>query len=339
MILFCLLTYFLSLFVNNLTAIIVIVPITLNMSAIAGFAPRPIIIGEIISSNLGGASTMVGDFPNMLISAEAGIGFNQFIFFMMPVCLILLGVLLVFLKVKNGGCDNKPDKNIGPLKIIKPRLTEREHKAERRAIFVLCPVVLLFTVAENISVSPSAIALFGALILYMFSGINRSSILKHVGFNDILFFVGLFIVVGSLEACGLLQYIAKGIAFLSFGKPWLLCLVLMWTAAFLTAFLSAGPTTAFFFPVVLGIGMAAPQNVIWWALSLGVLAGSSATVVGATAGPVAVSLVEKFGSDYRPDLKAESRITYRQFASIGVPMMFMILAVSSIYVLCLCTIA
>ena len=145
-------------------------------------------------------------------------------------------------------------------------------------------------------------------------------------------------MVGSLEACGFLQYISSGISMLSFGKPWLLCLVLMWVAAFLTAFLSAGPATAFFFPIVLGIGITPPHHIIWWALSLGVLAGSSATIVGATAGPVATTLVENFSSRYNLDTKDGSTITYQQFAKIGVPVMFIILAVSSIYVMSLCMI-
>ena len=338
LILFCLMSFFFSLIVNNLTTILVIVPMTLNLSAKVGFDPRPIIIGEIIASNLGGASTMVGDFPNMLISAEAGIGFNQFIVFMMPVCLILLGILLVFLMVKCEDRDNMPKEKTRPVKIVRPRLTDRERKAVTKAISILCLVILFFTFSKGISVAPSAIALLGGLTLYLFAGINRRRILTQVGFKDIQFFIGLFIVVGSLETCGLLQYISRGITLLSFGKSWLLCLVLMWVAAFLTAFLSAGPTTALLFPVVLGIGIAPPHHVIWWALSLGVLAGSSASIVGATAGPVATSLLENFSSKYQLNTKGTHTITYQQFTSIGVPMMFMILAASSIYILCLCTV-
>ena len=337
LILFCLLTYLFSLAVNNLTTILVVVPMTLNLSAIVGFDPRPVIIGEVISSNIGGASTMIGDFPNMLISAEAGIGFNQFIVFMMPICMIILGIVLIFLTSKSVNSKNiVPKKNTRILKIVKPRLTERERKALRKSIFVLCLIIILFAVSELISVTPPAIALLGGVTLFLFSGVNRRAIVNQVGFNDILFFTGLFIVVGSLEACGFLQYISSGITVLSLGKPWLLCLVLMWAAAFLTAFLSAGPTTALFFPIILGIGMTPPHHIIWWSLSLGVLAGSSATIVGATAGPVATSLVENFSSRHQLGPDGINTITYQQFARIGVPAMFLILAASSIYILCLC---
>ena len=336
LIVFCIITYFFSLVVNNLSTILVIVPMTLKLSAILRFDPRPFIIGEIISSNLGGASTMVGDFPNMLISSEAGIGFNEFIIFMMPICLILLGVLLVFLNLKIGSFA-VPDKDEAIQGRIRPPMfTHRGRRALRRAVFVLCHVIFLFIISGKISLNPSAVALFGGLSLFLFSGINRMTLVRRAGFNDILFFIGLFVVVGGLEASGLLQYISNGIATMSFGKPWLLCVILMWSAALLTAFLNAGPTTALFFPVVLGFGLMPPQHVVWWALSLGVLAGSSATIFGATAGPVSATLVENYSSQYGLSLSGGNTITFGQFAKLGIPVMLLFLSVSSVYVTYLC---
>ncbi|HUV49769.1 MAG TPA: SLC13 family permease [Anaerolineae bacterium] len=336
LILFCLITYGFSLLVNNLTTIFIIVPMTLKLAALVGFDPRPVVIGEVISSNLGGASTMIGDFPNMLISAEAGIGFNQFIVFMMPICLILMAILLVFLRLKTSNfADCRKDLS-STAEIVEPRLTKREQSAVRRAVFILFHVIFLFIISKRISLNPSAIALFGGLSLFLLSGINRRRLMSRLGFNDVLFFAGLFIVVGGLEASGILRYISDGIATLSSGRPLPLCLVLMWTAAFLTAFLSAGPSTALFFPIVFGIGLSLPHHIIWWALSLGVLAGSSATIVGATAGPVAATLVENFSSRHSVDLKDGNTISYAEFAKIGIPVMFLFLLVSSIYISWLC---
>ena len=332
-ILFCLITYIFSLLVNNLTTIIVIVPMTLSLASIVGFDPRPLIIGEIIASNLGGASTMVGDFPNMLISSEALIDFNQFIIFMMPICMILFSILLLYFKFKFTDFDQDFLITTKQVKISKPKIALKDQRAARRAIFILCHMVFLFTISKKISLNPSAIALFGGLSLFLFSGLNKGKIVSQIGFNDILFFIGLFVVVGSLEASGMLQYVSEGIKVLSFGKPWLLCLTLMWSAAFLTAFLSAGPTTALFFPIVVGLGILPPHHMIWWSLSLGVLAGSSATIVGATAGPVAATLVEQFSSKYGIKLAGGNTIPQRQFVRIGVPIMFIFLTVSSIYII------
>ncbi len=328
----CLITYFFSLFVNNLTTILIIVPMTLNLAVILRFDPRPFIIGEIISSNLGGASTMVGDFPNMLIASETGIGFSEFIVFMLPICLILFGILLMYLRLKIEHLPVPGNKETLGNQIRSPRLNQMERRALRKAIIVLCHVILLFILTEKTYLDPSAVALFGGLSLFLFSGIDRKKVLSRVGFNDILFFIGLFVVVGGLEASGLLQYISRGLTVLSLGKPWLLCLILMWSAAFFTAFLNAGPTTALFFPIVLGFTLALPDHVMWWSLSLGVLAGSSATILGATAGPVAASLVENFSSKYQLGLSGGNTITFGQFARIGMPIMLLFLSVSSVYV-------
>ena len=333
---FCLITYFFSLLVNNLTTILVIVPITLKLAATLNFDPRPLIVGEVISSNLGGASTMVGDFPNMLISSQAGIGFGQFVIFMMPICLILLGLMLLYFKVKIGMFHLPEFQKPRPPENPSSAETPVSMRAQRRGLFVLGHVVFLFIISNMISLNPSAVALLGGTSLFLFSGIDREKIIRGIGFNDILFFTGLFVVVGGLEASGMLNYISGALEISSFGQPWLLCLVLMWSAAFLTAFLNAGPTAALFFPVVMGCALAPDHHIIWWALSLGIMSGSSATVFGATAGPVSVTLLEKFSAENRMDLPGGNTITFKQFSGTGVPLMLIFLSVSSVYVTFLC---
>ncbi|MBF0202804.1 MAG: PDZ domain-containing protein [Desulfamplus sp.] len=364
MILFCIITYIFSLLVNNLTTIMVIVPMTLSLADRIGFDPRPIVIGEVISSNIGGASTMVGDFPNMLIASGAGIGFNQFIVFMMPMCMILFGIMLLYLKARldyfgdiEEEDDGRDDKFYGQRlereRFIQPKFTIKERRTIKRALFILIHMLVLFSLSDLLSLNPSAIALAGGLSIFLFSGMNKSLLLRQIYFNDVFFFTGLFIIVGGLEASGLLQYITDFIMTISMGKPWLCCMVVMWVAAFFTAFLSAGPTTALFFPIVAGIGAMPSHNIIWWSLSLGVLAGSSATVIGATAGPVATTLVENFSSKYPLVMKSGigvkgvidmkdsiktnigKRFSFRQFSGLGIPIAFVFLIVSNIYIMLL----
>lgn len=333
---FCLITYFFSLLVNNLTTILVIVPITLKLASNLRFDPRPLIVGEVISSNLGGASTMVGDFPNMLIASQAGIGFGRFIIFMMPICLILLGLMLLYLKLRIGDFPVLETGKTPQKERRVPGYTQAQRRALRRGLFVLAHVIFLFIISGMISLNPSAVALLGATSLFLFSGLDRRKIMRGVGFNDILFFAGLFVVVGAVEASGLLNYISRALETFSLGRPWLLCLVLMWAAALLSAFLNAGPTAALFFPVIIGCALAPSHDIIWWSLSLGILAGSSATIFGATAGPVAVTLLEKFSYGNGPHLYGGSTITFNQFARIGLPLMLVFLSVSSVYVIFLC---
>ncbi len=335
---FCLITYLFSLLVNNLTTILVMVPITLKLSSNLKFDPRPLVIGEIIASNLGGASTMVGDFPNMLIASQTGIGFGRFAIFMMPICLILLALMLIYLKIRIGRFPVAPTAKTSPCETAPPPgYTPIQKRALRRGLFVLAHVIFLFVISSIISLNPSAVALLGATSLFLFSGLDRGKIMEGVGFNDILFFTGLFVVVGALEAVGLLDHFSGALETFSFGRPWLLCLLLMWTAALLTAFLNAGPTATLFFPVVVGCATAPSHDIIWWSLSLGVLAGSSATIFGATAGPVAVTLLEKFNTENGPSPYGEgTTITFGQFAATGLPLMLIFLSVSSLYVAFLC---
>ena len=333
---FCLVTYFFSLLVNNLTTILVIVPITLKLAASLRFDPRPFIVGEVIASNLGGASTMVGDFPNMLIASQAGIGFGRFVIFMMPICLILLGLMLLYLKPKIGKFSILKTGKTPQLENPAPGYTRAQRRALRRGLFVLGHVIFLFIISGMISLDPSAVALIGATSLFLFSGLDRRKIMRGVGFNDILFFAGLFVVVGALEASGVLNYISGALETFSLGRPWLLCLVLMWAAALLTAFLNAGPAAALFFPVVMGCAPAPSHDIVWWALSLGILAGSSATIFGATAGPVAVTLLEKFSVVNHLNFQGGNTISFRQFSETGLPLMLIFLSVSSVYVTFLC---
>ncbi|MEE8400328.1 MAG: SLC13 family permease [Desulfobacterales bacterium] len=332
---FCLLTYFFSMLVNNLITILIVVPITLNLTEALEMDPRPIVVGEIIASNLGGASTMIGDFPNMLIATEAGIGFIEFIVFMMPICLILLGLLLIYLWSTYGRSPRYTARTkASPLK--EPAHHPRNHRITNRALFVLFHMIFLMLLADRISLHPSAIALLAGAILFLFSGVDHRTIIKGIGFNDLLFFFGLFVVVGGLEATGLLLYITRAAIALSFGKPWFLCLILMWSAAFLTAFLNAGPATAFLFPIVLSFSQGPPGHVIWWALSLGVLAGSSATILGATAGPVAVTLVENHHLKRTSGSLEGGSLSFAGYARTGVPVALIFLCVSSVYITYLC---
>lgn len=335
-VLFCLVTYSLSLFVNNLTTILVVAPVTLRLATMSGFDPRPVIIGEIIASNLGGALTMIGGFPNMIISAETGIGFSRFFVFMTPICLVLLGVMLLFCKsiiVPLAVAGSPVGKS---REIPRPRLTGRQRWAVRRGIFVLAHCVFLLAISEFISVNVSAVALLAGISAFLFCSVDRNRVIRKIGFNDLLFFAGLSVIVGALEASGWLEYISRGIAVLSFDRPWLLCLILMWSAAFMAAFLNAVPTTLLFFPVVMGFTSVPSHHIIWWALSLGILAGSSATIFGATAGPVAATLVEKFCANHRINLVGGDVLSYEQFLETGLPIMLLFLGISSLYIVFLC---
>jgi len=389
--LFCLVTYTLSLVVNNLTTIMLMVPMVLSLSKYLDCNPKPFLISMIVASNLGGASTMVGDFPNMLIGTETGLPFYQFTSYMLPVCLLELFVLLVYLRfarpsifkaaapLPSLSADGYPnfepfDKDCpelsGPadgagsnytlLNTIRYRLdkTIKSRDMLRRGLIILAIVIAGFLLSDIMNWSPAVIALVGGIIALVFGGCEPFSLLQKVSIRDILFFSGLFVLVGAAEASGALGYISGAIVHASFGNTLILCLLLMWTGAFVTCFLNAGPTTALFLPIVLSFKSAAPHSLYWWSLSLGVCAGSSGTLVGATAGSVTATMIDRFikernesTADPAKDDQAGlaqalsdssnstdkdgyilTKLTFKEYASLGLPIMVIFLLISSIYI-------
>jgi len=373
--LFCLVTYGFSLVVNNLTTIMLMAPMVLKLSKYLDYDPKLFLVSMIIASNLGGASTMVGDFPNMLIGTEIGLPFYQFIRYMLPVCLFELFVLLVYLRIAKLGLfkstvalysltandysnyespyDNFPELVDQPnlansnnslfttMKLSLPK-TISNRDALRRGLIILAVVIVGFLVSDFLNWSPAIIAFVGGIIALAFGGCEPFSLLGKVSIRDILFFSGLFVLVGAAEACGALNYISQIIVHLSFGNLLVLCLLLMWAGAFVTCFMNAGPTTALFLPVVLSFKSAAPQNLYWWALSLGVCAGSSGTLVGATAGSITATMVDRFikeeGKSKNSSMHTNknssryNKLTFQEYASLGLPIMLIFLLISSIYV-------
>jgi len=303
---FCIVTYAFSLFVNNLTTIMLMAPMVLKLSKYLDCDPKPFLTSMIIACNLGGASTMVGDFPNMIIGTEASVPFYQFITYMFPICLLELFVMLLYLRFVRSSIFaqtvpqsvSKPNEyqDCEQFDTDVPELVDEGRKffddikqsiptaitnqnALRRGLIILGVVILGFLGSDYLRCSPAIIAIVGGVIALVFGSCRPLALLQKVSIKDILFFSGLFVLVGAAEASGALGYVSETITHLSFGNILVLCLLLMWSGAFTTCFMNAGPTAAMFLPIVLSLKSAAPHNLYWWSLSLGVCAVSSGTLI------------------------------------------------------------
>jgi Na+/H+ antiporter NhaD/arsenite permease-like protein len=334
----CSITYLFSLLVNNLSTIMVMIPVTLYVCRGLNLNPVPVVIAEIVSSNIGGASTMVGDFPNMMISSSTGLEFFDFIIFMLPVCFILLLCLFLYMK-RFGFTDKKKRSSAAMKKASLQRLKDEVENLDvdwlsvRRVLIILAFVILGFMVLPVFRIKPATIVLTGCFILLAIENKQAAEVIKKIGLADIIFFMALFILVGGALHSGLLKSISNFIVTLSAGHKMLYLILLMWTAAFFTAFLNAGPATVLFIPVVMHSHFAASSDIAWWALSLGVLAGSSATITGATAGIVAQTMLEE--SDLNEN---KGRFTFRVYSTHGLPIALMFLIISSVYIAFLCSV-
>lgn len=342
MLFLCGITYIFSLFVNNLSTILVIVPITLKIAEEFDMDVVPLLICEVIASNLGGASSMIGDFPNMLISSETRLIFHDFIFYMFPVCFIQLLALFAYMRRKGWIEDAASGRSAKDVKAdVVERMrrelkeTQYDRKAVKKGLIFLSVVVLGFIFSEFIHISAPLIALMGGFMLLAFGGVDPKSIFRKTNFRDILFFASLFVMVGAIDASGALAAISGVVKFISGGNLLLQALLVMWIAAFFTSFLNAGPATALFIPIIFRLGVSYPHNYIWWALSLGVLAGSSATLTGATAGAVTVTMLEDYKDSAKKKHALGSILSFRTYAKVGVPIMFLFLAISTVYIVIL----
>lgn len=333
-----LVTYGLSLTVNNLATMVVILPVTLTVCLHMKLNPAPLLIAEIMASNLGGASTMVGDFPNMIISSAGNLHFLDFIGGMMAPCVMLLAVMLGYFHFHRA----KFDPETGPPGArIKANPDLQDPVIDRRlmntGLTILGMVLVGFLFTEVIGLRPGWIAVTAGALVLIFAGRGwETDWFTACGGHDIVFFIGLFVMVGGLVAAGTLDGVLWFIETVGGGNGLRMMLVLMWIAAISTIFLNAGAATAFFVPVASNLHAGLADPAVYWALSLGVLAGSSAALTGATAGPVAASHLDRFVKDH-PEMQnfmtSGVRLDFRGYLRWGMPVMGIFLMISSLYII------
>jgi Na+/H+ antiporter NhaD/arsenite permease-like protein len=314
----------------------VVLPVTLAQCRLARINPVPLLIAELVASNLGGASTMVGDFPNMIIASVAHLHFLDFIGGMMAPCLVLLAVMLLFFQRRQGALAiaQRPAPGYRPGTLLSAQITDPY--LYRLGLSVLLVTLLGFLAAKSLDIRPATIALLAGLLLLLTGKFARESLFEAMNGGDILFFLGLFVMVGGLRAAGVLDGVTWLITTLGLGNSRLELLLLLVASGVVTLFLNAGPSTAFFVPVAMDMSGYIPGSIVWWTLSLGVLAGSSASLTGATAGSVAVTYLEREVARFpemRSYLLPSQGLDAPVFLRQGLPIMAVFMSVSAVYIL------
>lgn len=343
--LFCILTYIVSAFMDNIATILVLIPLTLELAKELRFDPKPMVIGELIASNLGGASTMFGDFPNLLISFSSGLQFHDFILYEMPCCLIMLCAMFVYMRYKHSSFFVQ-EKNVSQKQqkakmfsrtMIKPISDKKELS---KGLIMLGFVITGMIFLRPLGINPGIVALVGGFLLMLVSSVPKGFLIKNAGWVDVAFFTSLFIIVGAAEACGLLAFVSqKIIVDLSAGHLLTMALLLMYLAALITAFMNAGPTAAIFIPIVNHFGVIPENNLFWWALSLGIVSGASASLYGASGGPLASSILVKYWKKTRknsnqdaPLIQIQNKLDMQEYFKTGGPIMIIFLIISTMYI-------
>lgn len=320
---FGIMTGVLSSFLDNVTTILLMIPVTLVISKLLKINPIPFIMTEVISSNIGGTATLIGDPPNIMIGSEGGIGFLDFIVNLTPVVIVIL-IMTVFIMrfvYKNELIvEEKLKKEIMKLDEYSA-ITDKTLLT--KSLIVLGLVILGFFMHEHLGYESSTVALAGATVLLLISGVELDEILVEIEWPTIFFFIALFTIVGTLEEVGVISMMAKEIVGLTKGNLLLTGLIILWASAILSAFLDNIPFVATMIPLIKGMGVMTGMNImpLWWALSLGACLGGNGTLIGASANVVTVGIMEKEGY----------KITFKDFIKIGFPMMILSIIVSTIY--------
>jgi len=328
LILLSLVTAFLSAFLDNVTTVILMVPMTFLIADALETSPMPFLLTQVMASNIGGAATLIGDPPNILIGSAADLSFADFVVNLAPVVLLtlpaVLGVLyLMFRKELRESIDAGEI-----IASIDAAGSIRDRVLLRKSLIVLGAVVLAFFLHGALHLEAATIALFGAAALMLYARTDVEEVLRGVEWATLLFFVGLFILVGGLEVTGFVGGIAELLTGVAGGASATTALVVIWGSGLASGIVDNIPFTATMIPVIRDMAEAerlseAQMRPLWWALALGADFGGNLTLIGASANVVVAGMSERAGC----------RISFLKFLLYGIPVTLVSLTIATVYVL------
>lgn len=313
-----------SAFLDNVTTVILIMPVTFIIAKELDIDPIPLLITEVIASNIGGTATLIGDPPNIIIGSAAGLSFLDFVLELTGIIALILfisvGVLMFMFRKK---LKTSPEKMLHVTRIDNSK-TITNYPLMIRSLVVLGLVILGFVLHDVIHIQASIVAMAGASFLLIFEK-PQQQILYNVEWNTILFFIGLFIIIGGLEASGGIALMAKWLLDITQGSQNATAMVILWGSGLLSGIIDNIPYTVTMSPMlvqiqsVMGVEYTHP---LWWCLSLGACLGGNMTIIGAAAN---VIVSETASSTGHP-------ISFMKFMKYGVLITFISLTLSSLYI-------
>jgi Na+/H+ antiporter NhaD/arsenite permease-like protein len=336
MAIFAIVTAVLSAFLDNVTTVLLITPVTLLIADALEVDPIPYLISCALASNIGGTATLIGDPPNIMIASKAQLDFMAFIYHLAPVVAVIMIFYLFAIKFIWG-------KKLKTREELKKRIMEmNENEAIKdpvmlkKSLTVLAIVLTGFVFHGVLHFQPATIALFGAGLLLLLSKTHEPHhILAEIEWPTIFFFMGLFIIVGGVVKVGLIKWMSIQILDLTQGNMFATSMVVMWFSAFASAIVDNIPYVATMNPLIIDMARQLWPNLsgiqllqhpdlmpIWWSLALGACLGGNGSAIGASANVIVVGMSEKAGS----------KVSFMKFMAYGMPLMIMTVLISTIYV-------
>ncbi len=325
MILLVLVTAIASALLDNVTTVLLIAPVTLLVCDRLAINAAPFLMAEAFASNIGGTATLVGDPPNIIIASKAGLTFNDFLIHLAPIVIIVTAVLIALLpRLFRGAFTVDPDRVAEVMS-----LEEKEAIRDRR-LLIACGVVLLavfaaFVAHSWVHMAPSIVALLGAGLLIVVSKLEHSDYLSSVEWETLLFFAGLFIMVGALVKTGVVKQLAHLAITATGGNTLIATTVILLASLLISGVVNNVPYAATMAPIVADLAPALPDHVntgvLWWALALGTDFGGNLTAVGASANVVVLGIAAR----------ADNPISFWEFTRKGAVVTTISLALSALY--------
>lgn len=312
-----------SMILDNVTTVILVVPMTIIIADILKINPVPIIMSEALISNIAGTGTLIGDPPNIMIGSAVGFSFNDFLVHSLPVTLAAwLVTLLIFRIIYRKDLKKKPE-NIEQLMSMDEREAIKEPKTLRKLLTVFAITIALFFLHSYLHLAPAMVALIGAslALIVVAPKHDPQHIIEKTELSVLLFFGSLFVIVGGLEHAGVLQGVAQFLTAGAADNLLMTALIILWASAFLSALVDNIPLTVAMIPIIAYLGaQGIPTDLLWWALVFGVGFGGNGSPVGSTAGVIVVAKSEKTAHP----------ITFIGWMKQGLPTMLACLVVSSL---------
>lgn len=323
LIVFSVLTAVVSALLDNVTTVLLVGPVTLLIARELKVDPVPFMISEALASNIGGTATLIGDPPNIMIGSAANFSFVDFGANLSPAVLIILFFFCLTLWFVFRNRLKTTPELMAHIQTLDEKKAITNKPLLIKCLLVIGTVILAFILHGWLGYEPGEIALAGAAVLLLLKGGSPEETLREVDWTTILFFIGLFIVVGATVKSGLINLLAKGLLDLTKGDPVVTGLVILWASAFLSAFIDNIPYVATMIPLIIAMKGSMDITPLWWALSLGACLGGNGTLVGASANVVLSGISGKSGYP----------IHFLRFTKYGMPIMIQTLIISSIYLL------
>ncbi|PXF54528.1 MAG: citrate transporter [Deltaproteobacteria bacterium] len=298
-----------SAFLDNVTTMLLLTPVTIEIALSLGISPIALLIPEILASNIGGTATLIGDPPNIMIGSYAGLTFLEFVINLTPACLVCMAVLFGYTKIAHKKDYAKA--HIEDIQAFIAKLRE-EYKITDSNLLTVGLIIMAIVIAMFLThgiwhMEVSIAALFGAALLFTYGILTKKVNLlelieKDIEWTTLLFFMFLFILVGAVEEAGLLDLIADWVLHLSHGSLVASICLILWVSAIMSAFVDNIPFTATMLPIVAYLSKVIPgaeSNVLWWALAFGACFGGNGTMIGASANVVTLGIAESAGYPIR----------------------------------------